>query len=47
MRLRAALEHPAIARLWMGQALSSILIVGGICFVLYALKAKQYEARPR
>jgi len=39
-------DAPLTGPFTRGQALSSILIVGGICFVVYALRTKRYEARP-
>jgi phosphatidylglycerol:prolipoprotein diacylglycerol transferase len=39
-------DAPLTGPFTRGQALSSILIGGGICFVLYALKTKRYEAQP-
>ena len=40
-------DAPLTGPFTRGQALSSILIVGGICFVIYATKTKQFEARQR
>jgi prolipoprotein diacylglyceryltransferase len=39
-------DAPLTGPFTRGQALSSILIVGGICFVVYALKTKRYEVQP-
>lgn len=39
-------DAPLTGPFTRGQALSSILIVGGICFVVYALRTKRYEAQP-
>jgi phosphatidylglycerol---prolipoprotein diacylglyceryl transferase len=39
-------DAPLTGPFTRGQALSSMLIVGGICFVIYALRTKQYEAQP-
>jgi phosphatidylglycerol:prolipoprotein diacylglycerol transferase len=38
-------DAPLTGPFTRGQALSSILIVGGICFVVYALRTKRYEAQ--
>lgn len=40
-------DAPLTGPFTRGQALSSLLIVGGICFCVYALKTKQYEAAQR
>ncbi len=40
-------DAPLTGPLTRGQALSTILIIGGICFVTYALKTRQYEAPQR
>ena len=40
-------DAPLTGPFTRGQALSSILIVGGICFIVYAMKTKQFEARQR
>lgn len=39
-------DAPLTGPFTRGQALSSLLIVGGICFVVYALRTKRYEAQP-
>ena len=39
-------DAPLTGPFTRGQALSFLLIAGGICFVLYALKTKRYEAQP-
>ena len=40
-------DAPLTGPFTRGQALSSFLIVGGICFVASALKTRQYEAPQR
>ncbi len=39
-------DAPLTGPFTRGQTLSVMLIVGGICFVVYALKTRQYEAAP-
>ena len=40
-------DAPLTGPFTRGQTLSIILVVGGICFIAYALKTKQYEAAQR
>jgi phosphatidylglycerol---prolipoprotein diacylglyceryl transferase len=40
-------DAPLIGPFTRGQALSAMLIIGGICFCAYALRTKQYEAAQR
>ena len=37
-------DAPLTGPFTRGQTLSAMLIVGGICFVAYALKTREYEA---
>jgi phosphatidylglycerol:prolipoprotein diacylglycerol transferase len=40
-------DAPLTGPFTRGQTLSVILVVGGICFIVYALKTRQYEAAQR
>ena len=40
-------DAPLTGPFTRGQTLSSMLIIGGICFVTYALRTKDYEAGQR
>ena len=40
-------DAPLTGPFTRGQTLSVILVAGGICFIAYAMKTRQYEAAQR